>query len=548
MTENSEQLFNLIDEPWLLVEFSDGRVRETSIRSALSRAHELRRLHGDLPTQAFSQFRLLLALLRRAVDGPFTRSDWVRLWTDPELPKAVLDNYFNRWFNRFFLIHPTMPFYQVAGLEKPKVRPGLSSLAELVADLPTGVPTFTQRVITNGDGLTFSEASRWLLHVHDFDVAGIKGAAGGQEQSALNGKVYGSHVGWGGSIGAIVVEGSTLKETLLLNLIPQDVGLIDGGPDDLPPWEREPLGPSWEQRPPHGPIDLMTWQSRRVRLIRSGELITGCVLTSGDRFEERNLFRMEANTSWSRSTNQESKLGLSAVYLPRKFQAGTALWRSLNAILPWTQAPQQGSESASWLPPPVIEWVSSLVVDGILSDRAVMGTVAFGMTYGTQNAIIEDVIYDVLPLPLIALEPAAAAIAVNAVESAGKAIRTLGHLAENLARAGGGDGKGDREKALSAGWAAVDTPFRSWVAGLSSDSLDTASFDWEKLVRKIVENLGQFLIVTAGPGAFAGREIISNKSKYLMNSAIADLKFRSDLSHSLPTTTSNNSKTQENQL
>ena len=41
---------------------------------------------GEVPTQAFTITRLLLAFLHRAVEGPVDQDDWEQLWATEELP------------------------------------------------------------------------------------------------------------------------------------------------------------------------------------------------------------------------------------------------------------------------------------------------------------------------------------------------------------------------------------------------------------------------------------------------------------------------------
>ena len=74
--------FNLIDEPWIPVLWSDGRVGDVSLSEAISHAPSIRSITGDVPTQGFTIHRLLLAILHRALRGPKDLQDWTELRED----------------------------------------------------------------------------------------------------------------------------------------------------------------------------------------------------------------------------------------------------------------------------------------------------------------------------------------------------------------------------------------------------------------------------------------------------------------------------------
>ena len=60
---DGEKLFNLIDEPWILVRKNSGETTEVSLLDALTHAHEYDALAGELPTQDVAILRLMLAVL-----------------------------------------------------------------------------------------------------------------------------------------------------------------------------------------------------------------------------------------------------------------------------------------------------------------------------------------------------------------------------------------------------------------------------------------------------------------------------------------------------
>ena len=149
-TVHSGMSFNLIDVPWILVQRRDGPVEEVSLLDLFARAHELRGVVGEVPTQTFAITRLLLAILRRALDGPRTIEDWARWWRAPTLPIDEVRTYLEHFRHRFDLLSPETPFYQVADLRTAKGE--FSGLEKLIADVPVGAPYFTTRLGSGSRG------------------------------------------------------------------------------------------------------------------------------------------------------------------------------------------------------------------------------------------------------------------------------------------------------------------------------------------------------------------------------------------------------------
>lgn len=155
---------------------------------------------------------------------------------------------------------------QVAGLHT--ATGATSGLSKLIAEVPDGAPYFTTRA---GDGLSHvgpAEAARWVVHCQAFDPSGIKSGAVGDPR-VKGGKGYPIGVGWCGNLGLVIAEGRDLAETLLLNLVLDHPSTAE----DVPVWEREePLTAAVDpvlatRGRSHGPVELLVWQSRRIRLI-----------------------------------------------------------------------------------------------------------------------------------------------------------------------------------------------------------------------------------------------------------------------------------------
>jgi len=526
MTDGDPTAFNLVDEPWLPARTLTGESTVLSLADALGRAHTVSGLVCEVGTQAFSLTRLLLAVLHGALDGPRDIDEWERLWSQDRLPADKIESYLDRYRDRFDLFHPRTPFFQVAGLRTAKGE--VSELNKLVADVPNGHPFFTTRL---GGPLLLScaEAARWLVHCHAFDPSGIKSGAEGDPR-VKGGKGYPIGTGWSGNLGGVLPEGGTLRETLLLNLIAADSVALRRDPAlDVPEWERDPAGASEEQdggRAPTGPVDLYTWQSRRIRLVREGDAVTAVLICNGERSAPQNKNLVEPHTAWRRSQAQEKKLRRPLVYMPREHLPERAVWRGLQSLLPGAEK-SQGPDAAAFLSPAVLEWVAE-VSDVIGPDYPVrLHTV--GMVYGAQSSTTADILDDRLDLRSALIGRGAQALvqtALDGVAAAENGARAAGRLAFNLAAAAGAgkdERDGPRTRESERVYAALDVEFRAWLHSLraGTDPVSAAAA-WHATADRLVRRAGSELLGQAPETAWSGR-IVNGR---LLNSSLADQYFR----------------------
>ncbi|MEU4805070.1 type I-E CRISPR-associated protein Cse1/CasA [Actinosynnema sp. NPDC023587] len=532
MKNDEPRPFDLIDQPWLTARTVDGHPVELSLAEVFERAHTLTGLVGDVPTQVFALTRLLLAVLHGAVDGPRDLDDWEQMWLRDELPHRDVRAYLDRHRARFDLFHERTPFLQVAGLRTQKGE--VAELNKLIADMPNGHPFFTTRL--GGEvSLSFAEAARWVVHCHAFDPSGIKSGAMGDDR-VKSGKGYPIGTGWAGYLGGVLPEGRTLRDTLLLNLIPSRAGVLQRSSSDLPPWERDPLGPH-EDAPagrPAGPVDLYTWQSRRLRLVRDGERVTRVLICNGDRITPQDKHDFEPHTGWRRSKAQEKKLRRAQVYMPREHDPQKAVWRGLQAMLPGAERAQDG-EAAPFLAPRVLEWIAE--VEEVIGGDFPVRLHTIGMTYGSQSATTTDIVDDVLSMRAVLLrvqDAQLAKTAVTSVRAAENAAQALGRLAENIATAAGA-GKFEKEapraRAIESAYAEFDPLFRTWLRDLRpATDPEAAATEWHSTADRAVRTLGADLLRQAPMKAWSGR-VVGGR---LITSAHADRWFRTALRNALP--------------
>lgn len=520
--------FDLTDRPWIPVLGRDGRQDELSLRDVFARAGDLRRIVGDLPTQEFALIRLLLAVAHDALDGPQDIDAWSELWADQEC-FAPVGPYLDAHRDRFDLLDPHMPFFQTAGLRTAKDE--VFSLNRIVADVPNGDPFFSARMPTV-DRLSFAEAARWVVHAHAYDTSGIKTGVEGDTR-AKGGKVYPLGVGWVGNLGGVFVEGRTLRETLLLNLVAADTNGMEIDDEDAPAWRREPCGPGGTERAPTGVRDLYTWQTRRLRLHFDADGVHGVVLGYGDPLGPRNRQHREPMTGWRRSIPQEKKLRESPVYLPREHSPERAAWRGIASLIVNQPGPTQGSEPPARLRPTILEWVARLVTEGELERGFLVRARTIGARYGTQQSVIDEIVDDQVSMAVVLLhqhDRRYVEQAIAAVEDADRAVDALGDLAADLARAAGTEQEGPRSTARDLGYGLLEAPYRTWLGHLAeAEDPYPRRVEWQRQVRELVGRLGDRLMAQAGDAAWQGRTVAVKQGTEWLNSALAGKWFNAAL-------------------
>lgn len=531
---SERQPFNLVEERWIRVLWLDGSVRDVSLRELFTAAQGIRCLVGDVPTQSFALLRLLLAIVGGARRG-LDEAAWSKLWQDEALPVEGIMSYLAGHHDRFDLLHPLTPFYQVADLHTAKNE--IKGLEVLIADVPTGEPFFTTRSGSGLDGISLAEAARWLVHCQAFDVSGIKSGAVGDGR-VKNGKGYAIGTGFAGNLGGLYAEGGNLKETILLNLIPDGESKPRRTRADAPVWERLPLTSEVETliaadgtesgRLPLGPLDLFTWQSRRIRLFTTGDQVTGALVCNGDKLTGHDLHDWEPMTAWRRSKTQEKKLGRDRVYLPRRHDPARALWRGLEAILPSTAGRTVGGDK--WLDPLLMEWLA--VVSEYLPSETQIRLRSAGVEYGTQQAVVAELIDDSVTMNVRLLNvPALARTAIDSAHDAETAVDALCGLARNLSEAAGDrDWEGFKVQTAELAYAELDRHFRDWLSRLNANSDPvTARRAWQQQVGRQIRRLARELVDATGPSPWVGRTVNGRP----MNTSKAEIFFRSALRKAL---------------
>ena len=536
--------FNLLTEPWIRVRLRDNTVREVSLTEALVSAQDYVDLAGEMPTQDAAVLRLLLAVLftvfsRVNVKGepePLEKRGqalrrWSELWQLGHFPAEPIRDYLEQWKDRFWLFHPTHPFWQVPTLCNGIAFGGKKLNGER-AESGNKTPLFQNVSKTECEVLSYAQAARWLIYQNGYDERGGRPKAGNKPRHG---------VGWLGQIGFVAVKGKNLYETLLRNMaFPTEQDALRE--EQQPCWEREQVRAEQSVKivMPKNQAELLTLQSRRILLKRSETVpgVVGYEVLGGDYWDSENAFG-EQMTLWSRTSKKNEKM----TYKPQQHEAGKQLWREIPSMLD-----PEGRK------PGVLTWNQQLQSLRILSRKEQIVLNMVGIRYDNQEASVKDVYTDQLAMQLAVLDELSRpwTVRINQeVERCEKAAESIGVLCKELKLAGGLDYnqvKGFKETqkvtedARAQFYFAVDQPFRQWLQEIDpeQDDPDEAVLRWQAQARSIAEELGAKMVREAGNTALKGHRIAVGDKKtertILYTSPKAYNRFRASLREIYPKT------------
>lgn len=495
-------MFDLVREPWVPV-LSGGARLDVSLQDALIRAHEWDGLALEEPTQVVALLRqVLLPVVLDALAVPRNNTEWSQWWDVGILDGERIATYLAEHADRFDLFHPEYPFAQVRGLRTAKDETKPVSLLLPAAATGNNVPLFSARTEGDPPALTSAEAARALLAAHCWDTAAIKSGAVDDPQVKA-GKTTGNPTGPVGQLGVVIPIGPTLASTIMLNtlIVPQGLAL-----EDRPQWRAEPAVPGWRRRPAHGLLDLLTWQSRRVRLVPETDehgltVVRQVVLAAGDRLDP--LPEDEPHTGWRQVENRKAG---DPARRPVRHQPGRAAWRGMAALLATTE-PAAGMSSTG-----LIKQLADLRAESYLPVDLPLQVLTVGVAYGNQSAVVEDVMVDALPLPVAALSPDGDVreLLLEVADQAEHLRAAANRLGDDLRLAAGGE-KLPWDKSQRLGDALVHqfTPVvRRMLAGLQREPerADDAAWAWKRAARRLALDAAELALDAAPPSAFLGRQ------------------------------------------
>lgn len=512
--------FDMVRQPWVPV-LIEGRREDLSLRDTLLQAHQVEGLAVDDPLEAVAVFRqVLLPVVLDALGLPRSEEEWGSRWEAGRLDADTIATYLEEHVDCFDLFHSECPFAQVAGLRTDRDETKPVSLLQPAIATGNNVPLFCSRTEADPPTLSPGAAVRLLLAAHCWDTAAIKtGALGDPRVTA--GKTTGNPTGPLGRLGVVIPIGRTLAETIVLStpIVPQGLRR-----DDRPQWRAAPFDATWAQRPALGLLDLLTWQSRRIRLVpdddgRQRPVVRRVVLAAGDRLDP--IPDYEPHTAW----RQEQKPAAGQPpRRPLRHRPGVESWRGMAALLATRQA-----QSETYSTSPMLQQAAELQMADIIPEDFPLQVLTVGVTYGNQSAVVEDVVVDSIPLPVAALT-AGSPVGEFLLDVTGQAdgLRIAANrLGDEVRRASGGEtvpwDRGQRFGDLLIH--ELGPIVRRMLSGLQRepDRIDEAEAAWRRTAQRIALEQAEPVLASAPPSAFLGR---AGDSKWSLRVSSAEAKYR----------------------
>ena len=312
--------FNLIEENWIPCVQRDGKPTEHGIRDTLLKAHELREVCDDSPLVTVALHRLLLAILYRACRGPKGFNAWKTLYARGAFNSGGVATYLDKWHSRFDLTGSRHPFSQMADLQTRKAVP----VTRLATECASGnnATLFDHSGDQEDVAWLPAQTAKALVACQSFALGfGICGSARIAGKDADVPHNFADAIALRGM--SIWLQGSTLFETLMVNLVPTD-------DDSLPPWEMDDPHEHRDRLKAKkrkvvtslGVVDRLTWQSRLIRLLGNDGTFSTMYFTQGRSADKSPGDPMKVY----RASKEE---GIS----PLPLSSGKAAWRDAHSIL-----------------------------------------------------------------------------------------------------------------------------------------------------------------------------------------------------------------------
>ena len=328
--------FNLIQESWIPVVTPDFQVKDISLVELFETWETLREIQADNPPTTLAIYRLLLAILHRAYQGPRNADHWEEIFEDNGA-RAIA--YLQQHRDRFDLLHPEHPFMQDPALPLEKAVPIYA-----IHTMSTS-QVFSHEHEWSGYSISQAQAARLLVRLQGVDITSLRAFYVGQSsgnRSAVNTPTI--------NAANVLVRGSTLKQTLMFNLMRYDPAseipsVVTG--DDLPTWETSYAGKP-KKTVPQGYISYLTFPWRRLRLFAEGGEMNQLAITMGNSLPDKvSPQQWECGVAY-----REDK--------PVRLSLSKQLWRDADTFVLTAEKQYR---------PRIIDWLAELKREDLVEDQ-----------------------------------------------------------------------------------------------------------------------------------------------------------------------------------
>ncbi len=459
MVNATARSFNLIDEPWLSCVTREHTRREYSLREILHEADAISDLSCDSPLVKTGLYRLLLALLHSALQGPRTSAEWSSIFQQRHFPIQKIEDYIELWRTRFDLFHPTQPFFQCSNFQLATPR----HASQLTPDAPPEGAVEIATHLGGGDApplLSFAAAARSLIANQAFALGGGAGTCSarfGKHPNFTHAPLVGQT--------AVFLKGRTLFETLMLNLLIQR----DDRPLGRPAWERESNIRSPGVRACGGYLELLTWQSRCVQLIHEPNGVRLMYYAQGE--------LLDASHSSASSWRPHDPLTLSYLYAGRAQGVRQTIdrtpWRDCGYLF-WRRGSDRDQRPAA------LRQFEELCRSGCFSVAPAIQCELLGMANERAKVLAQTDL--ALPIPQRLVDDSEASsglhFGLELCESTGAALSQAMQLLVGLPQH---EGLATVQQLY---WRTLENPFNELLESLGAQNVQVALSHWAQAVRR----------------------------------------------------------------
>lgn len=550
-----QKQFSLISEPWVKVVDLQNSVKELSLKDVFAQAQEIRCLAGELSNQDFALLRLLLAIMQTVVyryepngkeqlltDPQEALKRWKSIWEKKTFPMSEILNYFSKWDDRFWLIHPEYPFYQIPkqieGKPGTAVSPGrlIGSIGESdnKARISSGYSTSGKRGIDN------AEIARWIIHFQAYDTKATKNSRGpvapGREKPH-------PRIGWCGNLAGVYLEGKNLFETIMLNLV---LLRTDTEEDACfaypkPAWERDTYDPIEDHmlETIDNQAELLTLQGRWLYVNRQPDTVIASAVV-GENLDPKNAF-IEQMTLW-KPIYVKSKAGpvvdgfvpSQADYMRQSVQEQTVFGRGV-----WNRFSAMFSDQNDARRPGVVLWVQRLMASGILPENTSIAIRNIDTVYHKQQgSTVMDIKTGRFDTRIWLLGEQGLEwrkMLTDVIQATNWAAELFGRFYVEANEIAGhpynGDTFGTKLEGAEIFYGAIDSQFRIWLSQIQNQhlgadeapvSVEMAREKWEATMFRILDQCARQKIKSCGTSGIRIKESDETTNGYTGLASIYD--------------------------
>lgn len=493
--------YNLVDCPFIFATYKNGTVKEVGLRELFLNIDDVVRVGGDSEFQEFPLMRVLIAILYGSIPVELLSDEkkWREIWkagfnnqlSSGETISHYVEEYLQKYYHRFDLGGET-PFMGVMEAEYEKENPNYS-LANLFIDNLTLQSSEKTHYSTKSqsfyENLKPAMATRALIELQAYRTGSKKSILKGDPR-IIGGKRGYAQPGWTGFLGGILLKGANLSESLILNLPPYTT-LYQSGEDstlrdkDLSSWERTqdtiaPIRALYQEEKigaSSGPKELLTHQAARVKLLwnSQGDKIVGAIIGIGDR-----IFTQDNHLTEPHSTQYLVKAAAdkTVTYFRPKKLGARGFWRGFASLI----VPQFSDNIANVKQAPNL---ANYENNYNYLDLPILKVSYFELSYGTQDAIVEDISVSEATLPAHIYEEPIYLMVSEAVRKVDEILSDLRNFQNNVAASLSSKPPLIQESVSENFLFIVGNEFNQWITNIDQSNLKASEKEWTMFLKKV---------------------------------------------------------------